>query len=154
MCGVGLVAAEDDALCKQRAQVCSGGFGDARKRLRKQRSSGALSRVAADFFVLIADENGDVICRLAVADGAGGRVSVGEIVNARAGVERMLSAEDLRRFRAHKIKLVSENIFRCEKIVAGSGELFAQSRRVARSPEGEQLFLRIDRLVATFHVRR
>ena len=98
MRGVGLVAAEDDALCKQRAQVCVGGFGDARKCAREQRSGGALSRVAADLFVLIADENGDVICRLAVADGAGGCVSVGEIVNARAGVERMLSAEDLRRF--------------------------------------------------------
>ena len=66
----------------------------------------------------------------------------------------MLSAEDLRRFRAHKIKLVSENIFRHKKIVAGSGELFAQSRRVARSPEGEQLFLWIDRIVAAFHMCR
>ena len=154
MRGVGLVAAEDDALCKQRAQVCVGGFGDARKRSREQRSGGALSRVATDLFVLIADENGDVICRLAVADGAGGCVSVGEIVNARAGVERMLSAEDLRRFRAHKIELVGENIFRHKKIVAGSGELFAQSRRVARSPEGEQLFLWIDRIVAAFHMCR
>ena len=66
----------------------------------------------------------------------------------------MLSAEDFRLFRAYKIKLMGKNIFRCEKIVAGSGELFAQSRRVARSPEGEQLFLRIDRIVAAFHMCR
>lgn len=123
---------------------------DARQETAEMRRRGALASVAADFFVLIADEKSDIVLRLTVAEGVASGVGVGQVVDAGSGVEIVVIAKDAGFFSADKVEL------RGEKIRFVDAEVFGQSCfqawRICFAPESKQFLLWINRVVATFHM--
>ena len=81
-----------------------------------------MAGVAADFFVLVADKERNVVLRLAVAKGTAGGVGIGEVVNARSGVKIAAIADAAGLFSTDKIE------FGGEQVVGGDAQVVGKAR--------------------------
>lgn len=109
-----------------------------------------MAGVAADFFVLVADKERNVVLRLAVAKGTAGGVGIGEVVNARGGVKVAAIADAAGLFSADKIEFGGEQVVGGDAQVVGKASF--QAWGVGITPKSEQFFLGIDGIIAALHV--